>query len=58
MKRKAIILVAGMGTRLKPRTDNTHKCLTEVNGCKILVNALTQLKNNSVDETILVVGYL
>ena len=55
---KAIILVAGMGTRLKPLTDNTHKCLTEVNGKAIIVNALKHLDSIGVDETILVIGYL
>ena len=55
---KAIILVAGMGTRLKPLTDKIHKCLTEVNGKAILVNMLENLENTGIEETILVVGYL
>lgn len=58
MNRKAIILVAGMGTRLKPLTLENHKCLTEVNGVPIIQNALTQLHAEGVRQTILVVGYL
>ena len=55
---KAIILVAGRGTRLKPLTDKVHKCLTKVNDTPILFNALRHLQNNGVREVILVVGYL
>lgn len=55
---KAITLVAGRGTRLKPLTDKTHKCLTEVNGRAILVNMLENLESLGLEETILVVGYL
>lgn len=55
---KAIILVAGMGSRLKPLTNEKPKCLTEVNGIPILTNALTILANNNVKETVLVIGYL
>ena len=47
MNREAIVLVAGMGTRLKPLTLKNHKCLTEVNGVPILENALSILENNS-----------
>lgn len=58
MIKKAIILAAGMGTRLRPRTDDTHKCLTEVNGTTIIENALEVLEKSGIKETILVVGYL
>lgn len=58
MEKKAIILVAGMGTRLKPRTLTTHKCLTKINGIPILKNALKLLADAGVSETLLVVGYL
>lgn len=55
---KAVILVAGMGTRLKPLTNNVPKCLTEVNGKSILVNMLENLAKNNIEESILVIGYL
>jgi len=56
--KKAIILIAGMGTRLKPFTDTNPKCLVKINGCSILVNALNHLNAFGIIETILVVGYL
>lgn len=58
MNREAIILAAGMGTRLKPLTLQNHKCLTEVNGTTILENALHNLENVGCNKVILVVGYL
>ncbi len=58
MDSKAIILVAGMGTRLKPRTLTNHKCLTKVNGVTILENALSNLYNLHISEVVLVIGYL
>lgn len=58
MEKKAIILVAGMGTRLKPLTLDNHKCQTKVNGKPILHNALDCLKMAGVSEILLVVGYL
>lgn len=58
MNRKAIILAAGMGTRLKPLTLENHKCLTEVNGIPILENALRILARNDFSQAVLVVGYL
>ena len=58
MIRKAIILAAGMGTRLKPMTLTNHKCLTEVNGVSILENALEALHQNGIEQVTIVVGYL
>ena len=55
---KAIILVAGMGTRLKPLTNEIPKCLTEVNGKPILINMIENLEKRGIEETILLIGYL
>lgn len=55
---KAVILIAGMGVRLKPLTENIPKCLIEVNGKPILLNMLEQLDGVDVEEAILVIGYL
>lgn len=54
---KAIILVAGLGMRLRPDTEVIPKCLIEINRKSILVNALQNLENNGIKETVLVVGY-
>jgi len=54
----AVILAAGLGSRLKPLTDRMPKCLTEVHGTPILINALDALAANDIDETTLVIGYL
>lgn len=54
---KAIILAAGGGLRLRPMTDYMPKCLIQVNEKSILVNALENLENNGIRETLLVVGY-
>ena len=56
--KKAIILVAGPGTRLRPVTDNTPKCLIKLNDRPILVNALEILEKVGIEEVILVIGYL
>ena len=58
MGKEAIILVAGMGTRLKPLTLENHKCLTRVNGKEIVYNALDILCEYGFKRTTLVVGYL
>lgn len=58
MNREAVILAAGMGTRLKPMTETNHKCLTAVCGVPILVNMLQILEQEKVSRVILVVGYL
>lgn len=55
---KAIILAAGLGSRLKPLTDTMPKCLTEINGKSILDKALEHLASVGVEETIVVVGHL
>lgn len=56
--RRAIVLVAGKGVRLKPRTDAVPKPLTEVNGVTILQNTLQRLSEFGVREVYLVTGHL
>ncbi|BAB52257.1 hypothetical protein MesoLjLc_69860 [Mesorhizobium sp. L-8-10] len=55
--RKAVILAAGFGSRLRPLTDLCPKPLVEVNGTPILYNALWNLQTVGVEEVTIVVGY-
>lgn len=55
--KKAVILAAGFGSRLRPLTDLRPKPLVEVNGTPILYNALRNLEAVGVDEVTIVVGY-
>ncbi|MES5486338.1 phosphocholine cytidylyltransferase family protein [Bradyrhizobium sp. INPA03-11B] len=55
--KKAVMLAAGIGSRLRPLTDLRPKPLIEVNGTPILHNALRNLKAVGVDEVTIVVGY-
>jgi len=57
MIENAIILAAGLGTRLKPITDNAPKCLTEVNGIPILKNMLKSLSECGIKHCWIVTGY-
>lgn len=54
---KAIIPVAGEGTRLRPHTHTTPKVLVNVAGRPILGHILEKLTAIGVDEVVLVVGY-
>ena len=55
---KAIILAAGMGTRLRPITRTIPKCLVQVNSKPILEHQLDSLLLAGVREVVLVVGHL
>jgi choline kinase len=54
---KAIILAAGIATRLRPLTDFIPKCLLDVGGTTILGRALANLKDHGLTDVILVTGY-
>ncbi|MBB4428341.1 NDP-sugar pyrophosphorylase family protein [Bradyrhizobium sp. CIR48] len=55
--RKAVILAAGVGSRLRPLTDLRPKPLVEVNGTPILHNTLRNLEAVGVEDVTIVVGY-
>jgi glucose-1-phosphate thymidylyltransferase len=55
---KAIIPVAGAGTRLKPHTHTVPKALIYVAGKPILGHILDELESLGVTEIIFIIGYL
>jgi histidinol-phosphate/aromatic aminotransferase/cobyric acid decarboxylase-like protein/NDP-sugar pyrophosphorylase family protein len=55
--RRALILAAGLGQRMRPLTADVPKCLVEVNGVPILFRALRVLASAGVTEAVIVVGY-
>lgn len=55
---KAVILAAGVASRLRPLTDNTPKCLLNVGSKCLLARTIDSLINNGFDRIIIVTGYL
>lgn len=53
----AIILAAGMGTRLRPLTDDRPKSLVEVAGESFFARQLRQLRAAGVEDITVVTGY-
>lgn len=55
---KAVLLVAGMSSRLRPLTDAMPKCLLEVGGAPILHRCVDALRGAGISELVVVTGYL
>ena len=55
---KAVLLVGGQGTRLKPLTDKTPKALLKVQGKAVTEHIFDLLKKYGIRDVVLCVGYL
>ena len=53
----AIILAAGLGTRLRPLTDNTPKALVEVGGKTMLEHQILKLKKTGFNNIVINIHY-
>ncbi|MDZ4864776.1 MAG: phosphocholine cytidylyltransferase family protein [Gemmatimonadota bacterium] len=58
MTLQAIILAAGSGTRLRPLTLETPKCLLDVGGKTILARQLERIAAAGITRAVIVTGYL
>lgn len=56
--RTALLLAAGTGSRLQPLTDESPKCLTEVNETTILERLVRSLSAWNFERLVVVVGHL
>lgn len=54
---KAVILAAGLGSRLRPITNDVPKCMVPVNGIKIIDKQIDNLLSNGIEEIYVVNGY-
>lgn len=54
---KAVILCAGMGTRMYPFTKDIHKSMIKIKGKPIIEHTIEYLKSKGVDDITIVVGY-
>ena len=55
---KAVILAAGIASRLRPLTNDRPKCLLEIGGKCLLQRSFDGLIQNGITEFVVVTGYL
>ena len=55
---KALLLAAGLGTRLRPITDNIPKCLVNIQGKPLLAYWLDMLLPNGIERVLMNTHYL
>ena len=53
----ALLLAAGMGSRLRPLTKDVPKCLTEVGGLPIVERLINNLREHGIERLVVVIGH-
>ena len=56
--KRAIIMAAGLGNRMRPVTNHTPKPMIRVNGTRMIDSVIEALHKNGIYEIYVVVGYL
>lgn len=54
---KALILAAGLGSRLRPLTDDVPKCMVKVNGVSIIDKQINNLRKGGIKDIFVITGY-
>jgi mannose-1-phosphate guanylyltransferase len=55
---RALLLAAGLGTRLRPLTDTVPKCLVEINGRPLIDHWIELLSNAGISDILINLHYL
>ena len=55
---KGFLLAAGLGTRLRPLTENTPKCLLRIDGVPLIDGWLDAFEKAGVDEVLVNLHHL
>lgn len=56
--KRALILAAGFGKRLRPITNSIPKSMVDVNGTPLLINTLNNLSELGISEAGIVIGHM
>lgn len=55
---KSVILAAGMGTRIRPLSNEIPKAFIEIDNVPLIIRSLSQLNDIGIKDVIIVVGYM
>jgi D-glycero-D-manno-heptose 1,7-bisphosphate phosphatase len=56
-KLQAVILAGGRGERLRPLTDETPKCMVDIDGRPFIYHLIMQLQQSGISEILILAGY-